>query len=71
MFLTPDQLRALTGRSRRPAQVRQLNFMGIAHKVRADGEIMVLKVYVEKEFGLGAEKVVKKRKVEPNWDSVT
>lgn len=34
MFLTAEELIALTGRQTRPAQARALTFMGIDHKRR-------------------------------------
>lgn len=50
MFLTSHELYELTGRRRRDAQARQLNKMGIVHKIRADGMPMVLISHIHKEF---------------------
>lgn len=63
MFLTPDEVAELTNRHRRPAQMVQLNAMGIEHKVRADGSIAVLRAHVERVFGAAAP--VEQRKAKP------
>jgi len=52
-FLDDDEIVSLTGRERRPAQSRVLSFMGIEHKRRPDGSIVVLRAHVEKLFGEG------------------
>lgn len=71
MFLTPEQIVKLTDRRRRAAQIRQLRYMGIDHKVRMDGSIAVLEAHVNKVFGGDAEKPLKvKPRVEPNWSGV-
>ena len=51
MFLTPDEIRELTGRRRRDAQLVQLRHLGIEHKVRADGSLVVLRAHVEAQLG--------------------
>lgn len=61
MFLTPEELQQLTGRKRRNAQVLVLRFMGIEHRVRPDGSVVVLRAHVEQVLGVGEShpKVVK------------
>ena len=49
-LLTAVELRELTGRVRRSAQVLALRFMGIEHHVRPDGSVAVLRSHVEQLF---------------------
>lgn len=70
MFLTEEELLELTGRQRRDAQVKMLRHMGIDHRVRADGTVVVLKTHIDKVFGGIAEQTVKVKRVEPNWSGV-
>lgn len=51
MFLTPDELIELTGRKRRDAQAMVLRYMGIEHRVRPDGAVIVLRAHVEQVLG--------------------
>ncbi|CAB4132953.1 Domain of unknown function DUF4224 [uncultured Caudovirales phage] len=69
MILSDEELRDLTGRSRKASQVQVLRFMGIEHKVRPDGSVAVLKAHVEQVLGayVQARKVVE---VEPNWGAI-
>lgn len=66
MFLDRDQIRELTDRQRRDAQVRMLRAMGVEHRVRADGSIAVLEAHVAKIFG--AEQVPKRREQNAELD---
>lgn len=68
MFLTPAEIEKLTKRKRAKAQQRQLNVMGIQHKVRADGSLVVLSAHVEKLLGGQVER--KQRSREPNWEAL-
>jgi hypothetical protein len=70
MFLTPEQIEALTGKQRRDAQVRALRHMGIEHRVRADGSVVVLETHVNKLLGGEIEKAVRVKRSEPNWSGV-
>lgn len=47
MFLTREELFELTARKRSAAQARMLRGLGIEHKIRADGAIIVLRAHVE------------------------
>lgn len=67
MFLTTDELKELTGRSQPRAQIATLNMMGIEHRLRADGKVVVLRDHVAKVLG-GVESKPKKR--EPNWSLI-
>lgn len=51
MFLTPDELQTLTGKTRREAQARALEGMGIPFTRRPDGSPVVLRAVVEGMLG--------------------
>lgn len=70
MFLTREEVAALTGRVRRDAQQRALRAMGVEHRVRPDGSVAVLRAHVEQVFGLRPEKAKPAKTQEPNWDAV-
>lgn len=67
MFLTPEEIAELTGRKVRKCQRSVLNHMGIEHKCRPDGSIVVLRSHVETCLGNVArsDKLVKSKG--PNW----
>ncbi len=67
MFLTTEELRELTGRSQARAQIAALNMMGIDHRMRPDGKVVVLRDHVAKVLG-GAE--TKPKRTEPNWAAI-
>jgi hypothetical protein len=69
MFLTPAEIHELTGKTRKPAQRRALNTMGIEHKVRPDGAVIVSRSHIENVLDGNAVTKVRKR-VEPNWKNV-
>jgi hypothetical protein len=69
MILDKIELVELTGRSRRNAQLRALKFMGIEHRVRPDGSVVVLTTHVESILS-GRSAVTLKRAVEPNWGAI-
>lgn len=51
IFLTRDEIRQLTGRMRHKSQDLVLSTMGIEHKVRPDGSMLVLRAHVEQSLG--------------------
>ncbi|MHB0991670.1 MAG: DUF4224 domain-containing protein [Burkholderiales bacterium] len=51
MILTQGELVELTGRQRSQAQMKVLRFMGIEHRQRPDGRIIVLRAHVDRIFG--------------------
>lgn len=61
MLLTDAEIRELTGRERRPAQVRQLNALGVQHRQRADRSIVVLRAHVDQLLGAGAPALTRAR----------
>lgn len=70
MFLNDHELYELTHRHRRDAQVRALRHLGILHRVRADGSVVVLKEHIKKVLGGNEEKNVRVKNAEPNWSGV-
>lgn len=51
MFLSPTDLAALTGYSRRSAQLRWLKAHAWPHEIGGDGRPKVLTAYVERRLG--------------------
>lgn len=48
LVLTRQEVAILTGHKRKDAQVRELRFMGIEHRLRADGSPVVLRSHLDK-----------------------
>jgi hypothetical protein len=69
MFLTRAEIAELTGRKLSKSQRTVLNHLGIEHKVRPDGSLVVLRSHVEKSLGgdLGGDKL---KRPEPNWSAI-
>jgi hypothetical protein len=70
MFLEAQEVERLTGKRRRGAQVRALRAMGIEHKVRPDGVVIVLREHVKKvldSYVANAKLVLEQ---EPNWSEI-
>lgn len=70
MFLTPEEIAELTGKQRRGAQRAVLNALGIQHKERPDGSLLVAREHVLQQFGAAAEGVKLKKEKEPNWGAL-
>ena len=70
MFLTHDDVVRLTGKQHYSAQRRALNTMGIMHKTRPDGSVVVLQCHVQRELGGTAISAAKAQNVEPNWGAI-
>lgn len=70
LFLTVDEIISLTGKKRRPAQVRALRFMGIEHKTRPDGSLIISRRHVVKLLDPDSVKRRIKRRIEPNWSAI-
>lgn len=66
MFLTRDKRTHLTGRRQRGSQAQVLRMMGIEHRVRPDGHIIVLRRHVAKLFGAETENRSASEPM-PNW----
>jgi len=67
MFLDDDELRSMTKRVQRAAQVKVLRGMGIEHRQRPDGTLAVLRIHVEKVFGAAPAGTRKSKAKEPDW----
>ena len=65
MFLTDEEITALTGKRQNAARARALNKMGVQHKIRPDGSIVVLRAHCERMLG---EKISKPEETwRPAW----
>jgi hypothetical protein len=71
-FLQPEEIRSLTDRKRRVAQVKVLRSMGIEHKVRPDGGIAVLRAHITKVFDGSPEATSRSHQkvASPNWRAI-
>lgn len=69
MFLTAEELKEMTKRTQYRAQVQVLRALGIEHKIRPDGSVLVLRAHVEKQMG-GDITSSPTRKREPNWSAI-
>ena len=69
MFLTRDEVVALTARVQYSAQRKVLSMMGIEHRTRPDGSVVVLRTHVEQLLGgIGTSRAIKP--AEPNWGAM-
>lgn len=69
MILSKEEVIALTKRTRSDAQARVLNSMGIPHRRRPDGSIVVSRAYVDAELGVKVPAKVKEFEI--NFGAVT
>ena len=67
LCLTVDEIIFITGKKRRPSQVRVLRFMGIEHKTRPDGSLLISRSHVEKLLDGDSVNTRIKRRTEPDW----
>ncbi len=67
LFLTQDEVRELTARIQYASQRKELNFMGIEHRVRSDGTLLVLRAHVEQALGLKL-KGRQEPEFQPDWN---
>jgi hypothetical protein len=70
-FLETDEVKSLTERKTRPAQVKVLKAMGIEHRVRPDGSVAILRAHITKVFD--GDTSPSKRTTEdmtPNWGAM-
>jgi hypothetical protein len=66
--LSPEEIEQVTERKKHRAQARVLCHLGIDHKVRPDGSIVVLRTRLEEALGAGRAERVKEP--EPNWSAI-
>jgi len=64
MILDNEKLTELTGYTRNDYRIKELNFLGINHKVRSDGFPVVL------ENALDPAPKQKSNKGEPKWEHI-
>lgn len=69
-FYSPEEIFLLTGKTRRPSQIRELRFMGIEHRLRSDGSILVSRMHVEKLLDGDSVKRRIKERTEPKWSAI-
>jgi hypothetical protein len=69
MFLTPEEIAGLTQRKHRKSQIAVLNSLGITHKIRPDGSLVVAKAHALQVFGVKEDKKQAKE-IEPNWGAL-
>ena len=69
MLLNDAEIADLTHRTRHRAQAVVLRAMGIEHKQRPDGSLVVLRAHVEHLLGGTTPAKVSKAQ-EPDWDSI-
>ena len=70
IHLTPEELRAVTGRSRWTAQIRWLRANGFTVLQRADGMPLVSRAHFELMMGGAEADASSKRQVEPDYDAL-
>lgn len=71
LFLTRQELTELTGRMTKHAQRAVLNYMGIEHRVRPDGTLVVLRAHVERVLGgEGRGDSPSSKPAEPDWSAM-
>lgn len=70
IFLSLTEVIDLTHRRTRNSQVSALRQMGIDHKVRPDGSLVVLRAHIEKTFGATLATGKIKKKSEPDWSAL-
>ncbi|WP_150696653.1 DUF4224 domain-containing protein [Pandoraea terrae] len=60
-FLTCDEVKELTGRVKYKTQAHVLSPLGIEHKVRPDGSMLVLRAHMEHVLGGGGPQSCSRR----------
>jgi hypothetical protein len=69
MILTEGEIRELTERTQRTAQRRVLTYLGIEHRARPDGTLVVLREHVARLLkGIAGMKRFPTK--EPNWGAL-
>ncbi|HEX7080367.1 MAG TPA: DUF4224 domain-containing protein [Gammaproteobacteria bacterium] len=68
LTLSDDELVELTGKKRPSAQARALRIMGIDHRIRPDGKVVVLRAQLEQAFGVKRRPEEQVVEAEINWD---
>lgn len=69
-LLTPSEVRELTGRVRRSTQVQTLRSMGIEHRIRPDGSIVILRAHAERVLSGDIHVSTRDSESKPNWSAI-
>lgn len=72
-YLSPDEIRSLTGKTWRASQIHELKYMGILHRVRSDGSIAVMRKHIEDSLRRSPDENHQKssrRKTQPNFEAL-
>ncbi|MBM3114573.1 DUF4224 domain-containing protein [Jeongeupia naejangsanensis] len=51
MFLSQSEIRELTNCTQRRTQITALNTLGIEHRIRPDGSVLILRKHIERLLG--------------------
>lgn len=70
MFLSGSEITELTQRQRPTAQSDALSYMGIDHKQRPDGTLVVLRRHVEIILGCNVKNITISNEPQPNWGAI-
>jgi hypothetical protein len=70
MLLEADELVALTRKRRPTAQARALRAMGVEHRTRADGSLVVSRAHVEALLGGQRTRRSSAREKEPDFSAI-
>lgn len=69
MFLNDNEIIDLTNKRMRSSQIKALRGMGIEHKIRPDGSIVVLRNHIENIL-CGATREKTRIEIQPNWSAI-
>lgn len=69
MFLTKDEVFVATGKRQRSLQSQELTHLGIVHKIRSDGSILVLRAHFDEVMGLNFQTKMRKP-VQIDWSHI-
>jgi hypothetical protein len=70
VFLDADELVELTRRRRSDAQMRVVQTMGIEHRRRSDGTVVVLRSHIEDLLGGAGPRLKPGADIEPDWSTL-
>lgn len=65
--LNKEEIINITKKKQRSAQRRVLRFMGIEHRTRPDGSILISRTHFEKMLDGDSENNRIERRIEPDW----
>lgn len=68
--LTHEEITAITNKKRKPSQLRALRFMGVEHKIRPDGSILISRSHFEKLLDGDSSNVRFYSEMEPDWSAM-